>query len=169
MIYLKEANFEDIEKEYNFITNTPKNENGFTNKDSGCSFEEFRDLVLPRYINNSMGLNLGQGKVASTEYFLWNDDKIIGLFRIRHSLNEALRNGAGHIGYGLAKEYRGKGYCKEGLRLVIQKAWDIIPEEEIYMSVHKTNVASLKAQLSNGAYIHHEDDVEYYTRIKKPV
>ena len=31
MLYLKSANLEDIEKEYEFITNTPSNENGFTN------------------------------------------------------------------------------------------------------------------------------------------
>ena len=29
MLYLKEANAEDIEKEYEFITNRPENENGF--------------------------------------------------------------------------------------------------------------------------------------------
>lgn len=44
---------------------------------------------------------------------------------------------------------------------------DLIPEDEIYMAVHKENVGSLKAQLANGAYIHHEDENEYYTRIKK--
>ncbi len=42
-----------------------------------------------------------------------------------------------------------------------------IPEDEIYMSVHKDNPASLKVQLKNGAYIHHENDKEYYTRIKR--
>jgi hypothetical protein len=31
MLYLKEANLEDLEKEYEFITNTPADENGFTN------------------------------------------------------------------------------------------------------------------------------------------
>ena len=28
---------------------------------------------------------------------------------------------------------------------------------------------SLKTQLKNGAYIHHEDDKEYFTRVKRPV
>lgn len=42
-----------------------------------------------------------------------------------------------------------------------------LTEDEIYLSVHKENIASLKAQLKNGAYIHHEDEKEYYTRIKK--
>jgi predicted acetyltransferase len=78
-----------------------------------------------------------------------------------------LRNEAGHIGYGIGKVYRGKGYASEGLRLTIEKAWVIIKEDEIYMSVHKDNPASLKVQQKNGAFIHHEADKEFYTRIKR--
>ena len=165
MIFLKEANMEDAQKEYEFITQLPEDENGFTNRDFGCSYEEFTEKILPRYIDKAKGINLTPGHVPGTEFFLWDDDKIVGLFRIRHYLCEALANGAGHIGYGIRKEYRGMGYANEGLRLAIEKAWSIIPEDEIYMSVHKDNPASLKAQLKNGAYIHFYDDNEFYTRI----
>ncbi|MCR5115479.1 MAG: GNAT family N-acetyltransferase, partial [Bacteroidales bacterium] len=48
---------------------------------------------------------------------------IVGQFRIRHYLNEALRTGAGHIGYFIAKEFRGKGYATEGLRQTLEVAW----------------------------------------------
>lgn len=167
MLYLKEANTEDIEKEYEFITNTPENENGFTNPAFGCSREEFENEILPKYINTSKGVGLREGRVPETQFFLWDEDKIVGLFRIRHYLTEALANGAGHIGYGIGKEFRGKGYGSEGLRLTVEKAWGIIKEDEIYMSVHKDNTASLKVQLKNGAYIHHEDEEEFYTRIKR--
>ena len=51
MLYLKSANLEDIEKEYEFITNTPSNENGFTNFASGCSRKEFEIKIVPGYIN----------------------------------------------------------------------------------------------------------------------
>ncbi|MDD7764679.1 MAG: GNAT family N-acetyltransferase [Peptoniphilaceae bacterium] len=166
MLYLKAINIEDIQKEYEFITNTPENENGFTNKFCGCSFDEFEKIILPKLINNSKGIDLQSGYVASTEYFLWNDDNIVGLFRIRHSLNEFLKNGAGHIGYGIKEDCRNKGYATKGLKLAIEKAFEIIEEDEIYMSVSKNNLQSLKVQLNNGAYIHHEDDEKYYTRIK---
>jgi hypothetical protein len=46
MLYLKETNYEDIEKEYEFITQLPENENGFVNPDYGCTFEEFKDNIL---------------------------------------------------------------------------------------------------------------------------
>lgn len=41
MLYLKEANFEDIEKEYEYITSLPENECGFTNPNFGVSREDF--------------------------------------------------------------------------------------------------------------------------------
>ena len=44
MLYLKEANFEDVEKEYEFIKNTPKDENGFTNPYFDCTKDEMRKL-----------------------------------------------------------------------------------------------------------------------------
>ena len=42
----------------------------------------------------------------------------------------------------------------------------LVKEDEIYMSVNRDNPASLRVQEKNGAYIHHMDDKEYYTRIK---
>ncbi|MDO5410304.1 MAG: GNAT family N-acetyltransferase [Lachnospiraceae bacterium] len=167
MLYLKEANPEDMDLEYDYITNTPENENGLVNSACGCSREEFETTVLPGYINASKGIGLPEGWVPETDFFLWDDDRIVGLFKIRHYLTEALANGGGHIGYGVRKEYRGKGYASKGLKLAIQKAWTLIKEDEIYMSVNKDNIASLKAQLKNGARIHHEDDEKYYTRVKR--
>ena len=88
-----------------------------------------------------------------------------GLFRVRHYLNDALRSGGGHIGYGIRDQYRGRGYATKGLALTIEKARDLVAEDELYLSVHKDNPASLRVQEKNGAYIHHSDEKEYYTRI----
>ena len=52
MIYLKEANMEDAEKEYEFITQLPEDENGFMNQYYGCSYEEFVNKILPGYIEH---------------------------------------------------------------------------------------------------------------------
>ena len=64
MLYLKEANMEDIEKEYDYITNLPEDENGFTNPNFGCTREEFEKTVLPNYINHAKGINLQEGATA---------------------------------------------------------------------------------------------------------
>ncbi|MGC4019778.1 MAG: GNAT family N-acetyltransferase [Muricomes sp.] len=166
MLYLKEANLEDAEKEYAFIAELPANENGFTNNYYGVEKTEFLNTVLPRMINQSKGMDLPDGFVPETDYFLWEHDSIAGLFRVRHYLNDFLRNDAGHIGYGIKAEYRGRGLATKGLALTIEKAREIIREDEIYMSVHRDNPASLEVQKKNGAYIHHSDDMKHYTRIK---
>ena len=165
MIYLKEANVDDTEKEYQFLKDTPTNENGFENKYYGLSYEDFINQALPQIIEVSKGIDLPNGYVPETFYFLWDDNNIVGLFKIRHYLTDYLRNGAGHIGYGIHKNYRGKGYASKGLALAIEKAKDIIKENELYLSVHVDNLASLKVQLNNEACIHHSDEKEHYTRI----
>ena len=163
---LREANWEDLAKEFLYVTHTPENESGFTNCYANISLEEFKDYALPRMLNHAKGIDLPEGFVPCTEYFLWDKGEIVGWFRLRQKLNDALRNGAGHIGYGIKAQYRKRGYAAAGLKMMITIAKGIIKEDEIYMSVRKDNEVSLKVQLKNGAYIHHEDEKEYYTRIK---
>lgn len=166
MLYLKKVNLEDIEEEYKAIKLIPENENGFTNKYYNVTKEEFKDQVIPTLLKKSEGIDLPKDRVPQTYFFLWYDNNIVGLFKIRHCLNETLKNGAGHIGYGILPKYRGKGYAKQGLLLAIEKCKEIIKEDEIYLSVHKDNPASLRVQLSCGAYIVGETEEEYLTRIK---
>lgn len=45
MIYLKEANYDDVEKEYLFVKDIPIDENGFTNEWYGISRTEFEKKV----------------------------------------------------------------------------------------------------------------------------
>ena len=166
MIYLKEINLEDIDKEYEAIKCILPDENGFTNEYYNCSKKEFKDEIIPTLINYSKGINLREGFVPGTEFFLWDDDKIVGLFRIRHYLNDTLKEGAGHIGCTILKQYRGSGYATKGLKLAIEKCKSIIKENEIYLRVKKYNQASLKVQLKCGAKIVKEDEEYYYLRIK---
>lgn len=166
MLYLKKVNFEDIEEEYKAIKSMPTQENGFENKYHSATKEEFLNEVIPKLLKNSEGTGLPDGYVPDTYFFLWDDDKIVGLFKIRHYLNDFLRKGAGHMGYGILPEYRGRGYAKKGLVLAIEKCKEIIKEDEVYLSVHKDNPASLRVQLSCGAFIVGETDEEYLTRIK---
>lgn len=164
MLYLKEINFDDMEKEYLFVREIPFDENGFTNEWHGCTREEF-DEVVRRRIAYSKGEELRSGYVPETFLYLWKDDGIVGEFRIRHFLCDSLREGAGHIGYFIGKEYRGRGYATEGLRLTLEMAEKIVPEEEIYLRVNKDNPASLAVMLKNGGRVHHEDEEKIYVRI----
>ena len=167
MLYLKKANFDDIEKEYLFVRDIPEDENGFINEWHGVFRDDFEQTALKTLIDYSNGENLPEGYVPETFFFLWDDDKIVGQFRIRHYLCESLIEGAGHIGYFIGKDFRGKGYATEGLQLALLEAAKIVPEDEIYLRVNKSNPASLRVMLNNGGYIHHEDEDKYYVRIKK--
>ncbi len=166
MLYLKEINYGDIEKEYRFVRDIPYDENGFTNEWHGCTREAFDEVVRKR-MAYSKGECLPEGYVPETFLYLWDDDTIVGEFRIRHFLCESLIEGAGHIGYFIGKEYRGRGFATEGLRLTLEKAREIVPEEEIYLRVNKDNPTSLKVMLKNGGRIDHEDERAYYVRVTK--
>lgn len=166
MLYLKAANLEDEDKEYEAIIKFPEDENGFKNQYFNVSKEKFKNDVLPKLINNAKGIDLKEGWVPCTYYFLWKDEEIVGLYKVRHCLNERLKKEAGHIGYGIIKEYRGKGYATEGLRLAIEELKKITNDNEIYLFCNTDNIASLKAQPKNGAYIVKQDKSKTHTRIK---
>lgn len=166
LIYLKPANTNDIEKEFLFVRDIPVDENGYINEYYGISRKDF-DNALDTIIANSRGEKLPEGYVPMTSYFLWNNDTIVGKLDLRQYLCESLINGSGHIGFYISPEYRGKGFGTEGLKLIIDIARNVVPEEEIYLRVNKNNPASLKAMLKNNGYIHHEDNKSYFVRIKK--
>lgn len=167
MLLLEVANYEDREKEYEFVRDMPHDENGLINEWHGISKEDFDERALKIMIANSKGELLPNGYVPATIYFLWRENEIVGQFRIRHYLNDFLREGGGHIGYFIHKKYRGNGYATEGLRLTLEEARKIVLEDEIYFRVSKDNSASLKVILNNGGYIFKEDETKYYVRIKK--
>ena len=168
MVYLKVANKADVEKEWDFVRKMPADENGLTNQWPDVSLEDFKTKALPEMIQHSRGENLPDWMVPETFFFLWDNDKIVGQFRLRHYLNDALRTGGGHIGQFIAKEYRNRGYCTLGLNLTLHYARNIVLEPEFYLRLHKDNIASLKAMLNNGGKVVNEDEKQLYVRISNP-
>lgn len=162
---LKEMWLTDFDRTYELCISFPKEENGFHNAAFGMDREQFADYrkLKEEY---SRGANLPEGFVSDTTYVLTcQDGRYLGLFNLRHELNDFLKEGPGHIGYIIRKEYRGQSYATTGLALTIRKAREIGIRGELYLSVHKDNPASFKAMLNNGGYIHHENDEEYFVRI----
>ena len=146
----------------------PEDENGLVSDWTGISREEFVTAALPKMLAFSKGEGLPEGYVPDTTFFLWNEGEIVGQFRLRHHLNDELRRGGGHIGYYIAPPFRGKNLATEGLRLLLEKAADIVPEKEYYLRLRKGNLASLRVMEKNGGYIAEEDPLHIYVRIPKP-
>ena len=168
MLRLKKANPEDAYAEWKFVMETPSDENGFTNSWSGCSYEQFVSEAIPWMQKYERGEDLPEGHVPEVFYFLWHDDKVVGEFRVRCQLTDALRHGAGHIGYAIARDERGKGYGSEGLRLTLQEAAHLVKEEEFYLRVRRNNPASLRIMQKNGGRIVGEDAECFFVRIMNP-
>ena len=72
MIYLKKANPEDLEKEWQFVRDMPEDENGLTNEWNGVTREDFESRALPAMLDYMKGKNLPEGYVPETFFFLWN-------------------------------------------------------------------------------------------------
>lgn len=154
----------DNDLSYDLYKSFEKDENGFINSCFEMNREEYDEYVLKCY-KNSLGQDLKPGYVPDSKYVVIDDeDNYVGIVNFRHYLNDALRNGAGHIGYIIRKEYRNKGYAKKALALALEKCKDA-NIHEVYLSCNMDNIASLKVQLANGAIIHHQDDKCNYTRI----
>ncbi len=82
-----------------------------------------------------------EGKVSSTFLVAVIDGKIAGRLSIRHRLNEFLALVGGHLGYGVAPEFRGQGVAtymlKYGLEFMRERG-----EEKVFISCHSKNEAS---------------------------
>lgn len=167
MLELRKMNYDDIKEQWEYVTALPADENGLTNPYEGVSFAEYEATVLPELMMHENPLGMPEWFVPETYYYLWDDDILVGEYRLRHYLTDALKAGAGHIGYSIKKEFRGKGYGTKGLALVLDLARGIVPESEIYLRVLKSNIPSFKAISRNGAYIAAEDETHYLMRIKK--
>lgn len=164
---LRKLNFDDAYAQWKYTTALPEDENGLTNSFHGVSWEQYRDEVLYKMMSYENPIDMPDWFVPETYYYLWDGDCLIGEFRIRHRLTDALKNGAGHIGYSIKKEYRGRGYGTKGLELTLEIARTIVPEDEIYLRLLKSNKASLRVMEKNGARCVGEDEEHYFMRVSK--
>ena len=97
------------------------------------------------------GKNLPDGFVSSTQYICVrkSDNKVIGMFQIRHQLSDFLLNYAGHVGDSVAVDERNKGYGKKLLALGLKKCKEL-GIDRVLVTCKDTNVASRKCILANG-------------------
>lgn len=113
--------------------------------------------MLTRLKNFQNGVDIPDGFVTATTYWLVNGSDIVGVTNLRHYLNERIRHAGGHIGLGIRPAWRGKGLGKLLMRLSIDKAiaMGIGP---VHIHCHKHNEASARMIRANGGELHSEID-----------
>ncbi|MGH4120361.1 GNAT family N-acetyltransferase [Clostridium sp.] len=71
------------------------------------------------------------------------DNKLIGMINIRHTLNDYLYNYGGHIGYSVRKIERKKGYAKEMLKIALEECRKL-GMKKVLLTCDADNIASEK-------------------------
>ncbi|UTH11894.1 GNAT family N-acetyltransferase [Macrococcoides canis] len=107
-------------------------------------YSSFEDMIEKLDIRES-----GQDWVKNTTFFYFIDGVIIGAANIRHKLTKDLLNTGGHIGYGVARSYRGQGYATKILQesLVFARSIGI---DKALITCDEANIASSRVIIKNG-------------------
>ena len=137
--------YEEREKIYSLLSGFSKNDNGYINEFAEMTKEEFLSKGIQLLLDWSNGKNLYENFVPTTFYFLYDiENNIVGVYKLRHYLNDYYRKGPGHISYAIKKDCRSKGYAKLGLHFAIQVIDKILPQEEklIRVCCSRKNIGS---------------------------
>ena len=108
------------------------------------------------YIQN-FNKNLPPHLVPQSVYFLIdeNEEKLLGIIKIRHSLNEAILKRGGHIGYAIVPSERRKGYATKLLGLALKKCREL-GIKKVLVTCDKNNIGSSKTITRNGGILENE-------------
>ena len=122
--------------------------NGSAGLDRLSSIEDWLKELKKRSCEDTVP----KGLVPSSTYLAVRekDNYIVGMIDIRHYLNEYLTQVGGHIGYGVRKTERNKGYAKQMLKLALEKCKEL-KIKKVLITCDEDNIASEKVILSTNA------------------
>ena len=111
--------------------------------------------MLAKLENFKNGVDLPEGFVPASTYWLVDDGKILGVSNLRLHLNDRIRHAGGHIGLGIRPSSRGSGLGSVLMTLTIEKAieYGIL---EIHVHCHKHNEPSARMIKANGGRLESE-------------
>lgn len=154
---LDPADFLDV------VRTIPPEENSFTNEAFGLDDDGCRRWLLKR-VAWSQGRGLPEGFVPETTYWFLVDGRGAGLGKLRRGLTPSSRVAGGNIGYTLLPTYRGRGYGRRFLAMLIEEA-RAQGIGELLFTVVKGNIASRRVIERNGGELIRENESFWYFRL----
>ncbi len=136
--------------------------------DSLGKYDEMGDWAayLDRLDSVRRGENVPDGWVPSTFLVAEVDGRIIGRVSIRHELNAYLEMRAGHIGYGIRPEFRGRGYATQILLRALQLVRDL-GVQRVLVTCNDSNVVSSKVIEKCGGVLENIIDADDGERVRR--
>lgn len=164
-VELKKLSIKDDKDVFDLIKEIGPEENGFVNNGYEVSYEDFSSY-LQKNINDSVGIDLIQGYVPQTIYWLYINNKPVGMGKLRHYLNDKLREVGGHIAYAIRPTERGKGYGTLILKELLKKAKEKNIEEAL-VTCDEDNLLSRKVIEGNNGVLEgiHQGECKYWINI----
>lgn len=157
MLELKRLSVDDGLDIYTMLQEIPAEENGLINKANGLTFDEYKEWLIVKQRDSEQERIVDGWKVPSTTFWLYADGIPVGFGSVRHFLTETLRKAGGNIGYGIAPAFRGKGYGKELLRLLLNEAKEM-GIDKVLVTILLDNIASQAVAIANGGVVTERTD-----------
>lgn len=157
MLELKRLSVDDGLDIYTMLQEIPAEENGLINKANGLTFDEYKEWLIVKQRDSEQEGIVDGWKVPSTTFWLYADGIPVGFGSVRHFLTEVLRKAGGNIGYGIAPAFRGKGYGKELLRLLLNEAKGM-GIDKVLVTILLDNIASQAVAIANGGVVTERTD-----------
>lgn len=157
---LKKLSLSDGMMEYQMLKEIDSVENSFTNPVRNMNYEQYC-MWLKQQEAWSRDEGVPEGYVGQTIFWLYVQEKPIGIGKIRHSLTDNSKKIGGNIGYAISKKYRGKGYGNVILKLLLNEAKKM-NIRYILLTVDKYNYASKKVIEKNGGKLEKENKERWY-------
>jgi predicted acetyltransferase len=139
-----------------FIREARDDGNGFPGENEVVSGDLTLEAFLRNLVDWSAGHNLPEGWVPFTTFWLLDDyGAVVGVSRLRHTLNDFLLNHGGHIGYYVARDQRGKRYGTQILALTLPHA-RALALDRVLLTVDSDNEPSIRVIERNGGVLEEE-------------
>ncbi len=146
MLLIKEPSADLFEKAKNGLLEIKENPSPFDigSAKKGAEFAAQNFDGYADYLKANVSENQPQGHIPETVLWLFDDESFVGIFGVRHYLNDVLKQRGGHIAYEIVPSKRGHNYTLKGLRLVFNWCKQNLNLDEVLLFCDEKNIASHK-------------------------